>query len=228
MSEVKNEKANAPANAPNPSPNAGDKKSKMKTCDSCGKEYAKSAKACPYCGAKNKKPWYKRWWFYVIIAVVVVAIIVAAVAGSSGSSYPDEVSDALAMSESEFKDSCKEYEYRDLIRNSDAYYGEPIKVKVCINQDLGDSTYNAMSQSKDDIDLENEMKAYGESINESDYFSGGQFLLTDYRESDTTPIVENDIVTVYGIYLGTSSVEHVLGDTANVPNIGIIYATIEN
>lgn len=29
---------------------------KMKPCKACGKEIAKSAKACPHCGAKNKKP----------------------------------------------------------------------------------------------------------------------------------------------------------------------------
>lgn len=210
-------KVEEPENAPN---------KKMKTCESCGKEYARSAKACPYCGAKNKKPIYKRWWFWLIIIVVVVAIIVA-VASNSSSSYPEEVSDALSMSESDFKASCKEYEYRDLLRNSDAYYGEPIKVKVCINQDLGDGTYNAMCQSKEDISLERESKAFGDTITESDYFSGGQFILTDYRDDDTS-LVENDVVTVYGVYLGTSNVEHVLGDSADVPNIGIIYATIEN
>lgn len=32
------------------------KQSMLKTCETCGKEYAKSAKACPYCGAVNKKP----------------------------------------------------------------------------------------------------------------------------------------------------------------------------
>ena len=54
MSEEKNEKVTAPVNAPNPAPNVGNPR--MKTCESCGKEYAKSAKACPYCGAVNKKP----------------------------------------------------------------------------------------------------------------------------------------------------------------------------
>ena len=49
---------------------------KMMICKSCGREIAKSAKACPGCGAKNKKPLFKKWWFWVI---VVFALI-----GSSG------------------------------------------------------------------------------------------------------------------------------------------------
>ena len=38
--------------------------SKMKKCDTCGAEIAESAKRCPACGAKNKKPIYKRVWFW--------------------------------------------------------------------------------------------------------------------------------------------------------------------
>ena len=52
---------------------------KMINCKSYGAEIAASAKTCPKCGAKNKKPIYKKWWFYVL-----VLLIVAAVAGGSG------------------------------------------------------------------------------------------------------------------------------------------------
>jgi RNA polymerase subunit RPABC4/transcription elongation factor Spt4 len=52
----------------------GSKSKKMKTCSSCGTEIAKSAKACPQCGAKNKKPIYKRVWFIIFVAIVVIGI----------------------------------------------------------------------------------------------------------------------------------------------------------
>lgn len=48
---------------------------KIKQCKVCGKEIAKSAKVCPYCGAKNKKPIYKRWWFIVIIVLIVLGAL---------------------------------------------------------------------------------------------------------------------------------------------------------
>ena len=36
-------------------------KEKLKKCETCGQEIAKSCKVCPNCGAKNKKPFYKKW-----------------------------------------------------------------------------------------------------------------------------------------------------------------------
>ena len=47
---------------------------KLITCKYCGSEIASNAKACPKCGAKNKKPIFKKWWFYVLAAFIVVGI----------------------------------------------------------------------------------------------------------------------------------------------------------
>ena len=47
---------------------------KLTTCKACGQEIAKSAKACPHCGAKNKKPIFKKWWFWAIIVVLIISI----------------------------------------------------------------------------------------------------------------------------------------------------------
>lgn len=53
---------------------------KMMTCKACGGEIAASAKSCPKCGAKNKKPFYKQVWFWIIIVIFVIAV------GSAGGS----------------------------------------------------------------------------------------------------------------------------------------------
>ena len=58
--------------------------SKVKVCKSCGQEFAKNAKFCPHCGAKNKKPIFKKWWFWVIIALLFILI------GSSGDDTDSE------------------------------------------------------------------------------------------------------------------------------------------
>ena len=47
---------------------------KLTTCKACGQEIAKSAETCPHCGAKNKKPIFKKWWFWAIIVVLIIAI----------------------------------------------------------------------------------------------------------------------------------------------------------
>jgi RecJ-like exonuclease len=43
----------------------------MVNCKICGKEIAKSAKVCPHCGAKNKKPIYKRIWVWLLGVIIV-------------------------------------------------------------------------------------------------------------------------------------------------------------
>lgn len=49
-------------------------KSKLIPCKSCGHEIAKNAKSCPHCGAKNRKPIFKKWWFWLIVLFFLGAI----------------------------------------------------------------------------------------------------------------------------------------------------------
>lgn len=65
----------------------------MKKCNSCGADIAKSAKVCPNCGAKNKKPIYKRVWFWILIAFLVIAVISA----GSGSSENTNTNSPAAL-----------------------------------------------------------------------------------------------------------------------------------
>lgn len=73
---------------------------KMTTCKSCGAEIARSAKACPKCGAKNKKPIYKRVWFW-ILAVILVLGIGGAAGGSGGGETADAPADTSAGTQNE-------------------------------------------------------------------------------------------------------------------------------
>ena len=54
---------------------------KLINCKTCGAEMASNAKVCPQCGAKNKKPIFKKWWFWVLVVIIIGSII----GGSSGS-----------------------------------------------------------------------------------------------------------------------------------------------
>lgn len=62
------------------------KQLKLVTCKHCGEEIAASAKVCPKCGGKNKKPIYKRPWFIIVLVLIVIGAI-----GSAGGK--DESSD---------------------------------------------------------------------------------------------------------------------------------------
>ncbi|MGN1412935.1 MAG: zinc ribbon domain-containing protein [Anaerovoracaceae bacterium] len=47
---------------------------KLIKCKACGTEMASSAKACPKCGAKNKKPIFKRISFWILIVLLVLMV----------------------------------------------------------------------------------------------------------------------------------------------------------
>lgn len=55
---------------------------KMIQCKTCSKEIASNAKSCPGCGAKNKKPIYKR----PLVIIIAFFIIFAAIRGGGDSS----------------------------------------------------------------------------------------------------------------------------------------------
>ena len=44
---------------------------KLTKCKVCQAEIAKSAKRCPNCGAKLKKPLYKKWWFWLVLLCLI-------------------------------------------------------------------------------------------------------------------------------------------------------------
>ena len=72
------EELNNTAMQQNPVPNKN-----MTVCKACGAQIAKGAKACPACGAKNKKPIFKRVWFWAIIVVVLLGIVIGTSGGDS-------------------------------------------------------------------------------------------------------------------------------------------------
>ena len=77
---------------------------KMIECKTCGKEIAKSAKVCPGCGAKNKKPIFKKWWFWIVVFVVLISLV------SGGETEENSVSvnqtqDIVSSSESKPKET---------------------------------------------------------------------------------------------------------------------------
>ncbi len=68
---------------------------KMTKCKTCNTDVSVKAKSCPNCGAKIKKPVYKKWWFWLVVIILFFVII-----GSSGGdddTTETTVSDAVVL-----------------------------------------------------------------------------------------------------------------------------------
>ena len=92
--------------------------SKMKQCKACSKEIAINAKSCPGCGAKNKKPVYKRVWFWVVAAIIVVGAT-----GNTDNSKETNGNSENTIVESETKDNIP-VEYKSALRKAKFYSDE--------------------------------------------------------------------------------------------------------
>lgn len=68
------------------------KAKKETVCKKCGQTLDKKAKICPSCGAKVKKPIYKKWWFWVLIILFI---------GIAGSSNNDDNKDNVTSTDKE-------------------------------------------------------------------------------------------------------------------------------
>jgi hypothetical protein len=75
--------------------------SKMINCKTCGAPIAASAKSCPACGAKNKKPIAKRPWFWILIVFVFVGVVGSmANAGNNNTTSSSSTTDSESSSTS--------------------------------------------------------------------------------------------------------------------------------
>ncbi len=82
----------------------------IKNCETCGKEIAKNAKACPSCGAKNKKPIYKRPWF-IVCMVLLFFFIVGGTGGTESVSTSADLPEQTSTTNTETHRNAENIEY---------------------------------------------------------------------------------------------------------------------
>ena len=102
---------------------------KMKQCKTCSKEIGISAKYCPGCGAKNKKPIYKRAWLWII--AFFIAIGVAAAGSDSGDVEP--VQETIA--ENKVEDNIPK-EYKSALKKAKIYSDTAYMSKAALYRQL--------------------------------------------------------------------------------------------
>ena len=143
---------------------------KMIYCKCCGAEIAASAKACPKCGAKNKKPIYTKWWFYVLIVLVLAVVF-----GSSGGNKSGDANQSSASASSTQSKATPEpvsYAHHDVTELFDAlkvnamkaqstYKGQYVELEGYLGTIDSDGKYIGLGAKDDNIEyLFQEVKCY--------------------------------------------------------------------
>ena len=87
--------------------------SKMVKCKTCGEEIAKSAKVCPKCGAKNKKP-------NILLGVLAVVLVIGVIGALGGEDdEPKKVGDVSTAGQSSVASTPKTFKVGEKVELND-------------------------------------------------------------------------------------------------------------
>lgn len=92
----------------------------------------------------------------------------------------------VVETEEEYKASCQEYAYKDVLRNPEDYVGKRVKIPVMISSVHEESIFNATKY----------YFAYSEG--EYGWYSGDYYAIFDERVDNSLKLLSDDVIYVYG------------------------------
>lgn len=151
---------------------------KITNCKVCNAEIAKNAKNCPACGAKNKKPFFKKPIFWILIVFVILIAVISG-SGSSNSSIDYSKPDASVSA--------------DEIINA---YGA--------NSVTADETYkNKVIKVKGKISTISEYTIYLKGDEEDNWLTSVDCSLASGQDDIIKSIVTDSYITIVGVCKST-------------------------
>lgn len=180
-------------------------KSKMINCKSCNAEIAASAKRCPHCGAKNKKPIYKRPWFIVLIVIIVVGVF----AGGGSDEPTSQNTDSSAPE----KEQVIEYKAYDVDTLMDDLDGNAMKAA-----ELYDDQYVALTGELAVIDSGGSYISVHPLYDEFAFIGVQCYIKSDEQKQKITNMSIGDTVVVKG---KITDVGEVMGYSLDIDSIKV-------
>ena len=115
---------------------------KMVKCKTCGADIAKSAKVCPSCGAKNKKPIYKRWWLWALVVLLLIGMagggdVEQVEAGAPGPSQTEPEIEYQAVTVKQLMDALNE----NALKAEQTYDGQHVELTGVLSVIDSDGKY---------------------------------------------------------------------------------------
>ena len=111
-----------------------------------------------------------------------------------------------------YKSACKSLTYNDLARNPTSYVGKKVKLRGQILQ---------VSKALDTT-------VYLVNITDKGYGIWDDTVYMTFNISETSSqLLEDDVIQFYGIYMGTTSYETLMGENRTVPFVSTEYVDLE-
>lgn len=187
-------------------------------CKHCGKEISETAKFCDGCGKpvveeiktvtvpeqtlKKKKK--RHPILGTIILIFGILIIVGVLSSDPAPSQPE-------LSKEEYIALCSEISYDDIARNPDSYKGEYFSFTGEVIQVMEQGNY---------VNLR--VNVTPETILDTTYYTDTIFVVASLPDGGDR-ILEEDIITVYGVCKGLHTYTTVLGAEMSIPRIDAGY-----
>ena len=200
---------------------------KLISCKTCGAEISASAKTCPSCGAKNRKPFYRKWWFYALIVLLVLGALGGGKAGSPAASGTPDTPPAASSA------SAAASESGAASGTASPEVEEPITYTHYRATELFDAlSANALNASQTLKGQYVELEGYLNVIDSNGKYIGVGAASTDYdylfqnvtcylksddQRQQVAAMKTNEPITVYG---KITDVGEVLGFYLNIDSIG--------
>lgn len=204
-----------------------------KICKHCNMEMSKKTKICPNCGKKQGGIVKK-----VVIAYIVIVVLASAFGGSNDDNKTKEISTEVKEKEeikndtkekitqketnkkiknkyikNKYIKSCKEYNYKDVLRNPKKYIGKQVKVKIKI------------SSVHEDGWLNDEKYYFGNAKDDYEWY-GDEYAIYDKRSSENPKLLEDDIIEVYGEILEPEETTSLITNSSELFTIAMKYVKL--
>jgi RNA polymerase subunit RPABC4/transcription elongation factor Spt4 len=164
-----------------------------KPCSTCGATMAKTAKVCPSCGAKNKRPIFKKWWFWLIVIIVIV--IAANIGGNSSND-----SDKTAKADTSKTTTAEKTSTEKIYAVGDSFAAG--KLGIIVNKVGEQTVFKSGNQFIDDVTTDGKFVVVNVTLTNNDtsarMFDSTQFKLIDSQKREFDPYTDTDLMMIIG------------------------------